>query len=154
PARLLPQAKMVTAGLRVPDDAELPTNIERRPQCAAERLRRFYSSQRFTLHLARADAREAGHSPSIRLFEAAACGTPIISDPWPGLDTLLKPRREVLIARSSKDVVTFLKDLSESERREIGRRARERVLADHTAAHRAAQLEQYIAEVVTGQLMA
>jgi len=154
PARLLPKSRMVTAGLRFPEAAKLPDNIQRSGQCSADKLRRFYSAQRFTLHLARADAREAGYSPSIRLFEAAACGTPIISDAWPGLDTLLKPRREVLIARSPTDVVGYLTDLSESERREIGRRARERVLADHTAAHRAAQLEQYVAEVVTGQLMA
>ncbi len=54
---------------------------------------RFYNQQRFTLNVTRADMIAAGWSPSVRLFEAAACGTPIISDAWAGLESLLRDRR-------------------------------------------------------------
>ena len=87
---------------------------------------------------------EAGWSPSVRLFEAAACGTPIISDRWAGLETLLAPGREIFIAASSREVLALLRDLPESERRAVGGRGRERILAEHTAAHRAAELEGYV----------
>jgi spore maturation protein CgeB len=90
----------------------------------------------------------AGWSPSARLFEAAACGTPIITDYWQGLDEFFKPDEEILIARSGKEVLKYLRALSESERRLIAERARERVLAAHTAGHRAAELEGYIYELL------
>ena len=154
PARALTKSRFVVAGPGYPLDVPWPKNVQRKAHCAAKQHRRFYSAQRFTLNLTRAHMVEAGYSPSTRLFEAAACGTPIISDAWAGLDKLFKPRREILIARRPKDVIAYLQDMSESERREIGLRARERALADHTAAHRAAQLERYVAEVLTGQLMA
>jgi spore maturation protein CgeB len=85
----------------------------------------------------------AGYSPSVRLFEAAACGTPIISDPWPGLDEVFVLGSEILIAETPEDTLRYLRDTPEAERRAIGARARARVLAAHTAAHRAAELEEY-----------
>ena len=88
----------------------------------------------------------AGYSPSVRLFEAAACGVPIISDAWRGLDTLFKPGSEVLIAESTADTIRALTEISDRDRAAIGRRARRRVLAEHTAEHRAAQLERYVDE--------
>jgi spore maturation protein CgeB len=90
---------------------------------------------------------EAGYSPSVRLFEAAACGTPIISDEWPGLSTILVPGREVLLAKSSREVLVYLRELADEERQAISSRARRRILGSHTAAHRAAELEGYVAEV-------
>jgi spore maturation protein CgeB len=154
PARRLPRKKFVVAGPGYPKGVVWPANVMYRASVPLREQRKFYSAQRFTLHVTGARALDAGHSPGVRLFEAAACGTPIISDAWPGLDKLLKPRREILIARTTKDALAYLNDMSEAERREVGLRARERVLADHTAAHRAAQLERYVAEAVTGQLMA
>jgi spore maturation protein CgeB len=94
----------------------------------------------------------AGFSPSVRLFEAAACGTPIISDCWEGIETLFEPGREILIARSSSDVLQWIHDLPEDERRTLGQRARRRVLAEHTAAHRAAELEGYALQLLSRQL--
>ena len=87
-----------------------------------------------------------GYSPSVRLFEAAACGTPIISDWWAGLDEILCPDREILIADSADDVLRYLRDLTETQRLQLAHRARERVLTCHTAEHRAAALESYVAE--------
>jgi spore maturation protein CgeB len=78
------------------------------------------------------------------LFEAASCGTPIISDDWPGLKTLFQPNDEILIASEARDVLEILQGMPEHVAREIGSRARERVLREHTSAHRALEFERYI----------
>ena len=93
------------------------------------------------MNLTRSAMREAGFSPSVRLFEAAACGTPIISDEWEGLETILQPGKEILTFKSSRDVVGYLRDFSEKERQAVGARARSRVLRQHTAECRAKELE-------------
>jgi spore maturation protein CgeB len=80
----------------------------------------------------------------VRLFEAAACGTPIVSDRWEGIETLLEPGREIFLADSAAEVLRLLRELPEDERRSVGERARSRILAQHTAAHRAVQLEGYV----------
>jgi spore maturation protein CgeB len=103
----------------------------------------FYNMQRYTLNVTRADMIAAGWSPSVRLFEAAACGTPIISDRWDGIETLLAPGREILLARSAPEVLRILQEIREEDRRAIGSCARLRVLNEHTAGHRAEQLESY-----------
>jgi spore maturation protein CgeB len=105
--------------------------------------------QRFTLNINRAIMVEAGHSPSVRLFEAAACGTPIISDYWEGLDSFFRPGREILIARSSEECLRYLLEITEPERHAIGARARALVLAQHTAKHRALELETCVRGVLT-----
>jgi spore maturation protein CgeB len=108
---------------------------------------RFYASSRFTLNVTRADMIRAGYSPSVRLFEAAAAATPIVSDEWPGLETIFVPGREIVVAERPAAVLEVLTGWSETERRRLGSAARERVLADHTAAHRAGELEAHIARV-------
>jgi spore maturation protein CgeB len=110
--------------------------------------RGFYCAQRFTLNVTRADMVAAGWSPSVRLFEAAACATPIVSDAWPGLDEVLTPDREILIAHSSDDALRAVRDLPDADRRALGEAARARVLAAHTAAHRAAEFEAYAQEAL------
>jgi spore maturation protein CgeB len=100
------------------------------------------------LNVTRAEMILAGWSPSVRLFEAAACGVPIISDWWEGLDEIFEPDREILIARTSEDVLHYLRDISDADRRAIGARARKRVMREHTAAHRAAELERYVGEAI------
>ena len=79
-----------------------------------------------------------------RLFEAAACGTPIISDYWQGLETVLTPGRDILVARSTAEILEYLRELPEADRISLGQRGRRRVLAAHTAAHRAAELERHV----------
>jgi len=88
----------------------------------------------------------AGWSPSVRLFEAAACSTPVISDRWDGLDSLFTPDHEIVIADDTENVVERL--CSSEDPADIGRAARGRILAGHSAAHRAAELERYIEEAV------
>jgi spore maturation protein CgeB len=146
PARGLREQRFVVAGPQYPDDIAWPDNVERITHLPPRAHPPFYNAQRYTLNLTRADMIRAGWSPSVRLFEAAACGTPIISDWWEGLAAFFTPGREILIARTARDTAEYLHDFPEPERREVGVRARATVLARHTAAHRAAELEAYAHE--------
>jgi spore maturation protein CgeB len=144
PARRWPEGRFAVVGPQYPEEVEWPANVHRDPHLPPAQHRGFYCRQRFTLNVTRADMIRAGYSPSVRLFEAAACATPVVSDWWEGLDSFFEPGREILVARSPEESLRYLRDVPEAERREIGRRARRRVLAAHTAAHRAAELEEYV----------
>jgi spore maturation protein CgeB len=132
--------RFVVAGPQYPDDIAWPANVERMVHLAPDHHASFYSRQRFTLNVTRAAMVGSGWSPSVRLFEAAACGTPIISDDWPGLTDLFPEHDAVLIARTPDDVQAILHDVSEGERRRIAVNARTRVLAHHTGTARAREL--------------
>jgi len=147
PARRSPKLKTLVAGPMYPRDVSWPANVKRIQHLAPAAHRRFYNSQRFTLNLTRADMRAAGFSPSVRLFEAAACATCIISDDWPGLETFFKPQHEILIASTADEVLYYLNNVSEADRRAIGERARKRILDEHTSERRAVELEEYVDEV-------
>ena len=146
PARREPARRFAVAGPQYPPEVEWPPNVDRIEHLPPAEHRGFYARQRFTLNVTRANMVVAGWSPSVRLFEAAACGVPVVSDPWEGLDAFFEPEREILVARSPDDVLAYL-DLGDEERRAIGERARRRVLANHTADHRARELEQHVAEL-------
>ena len=104
---------------------------------------RFYSSSRLTLNITRREMVVAGYSPSVRLFEAAACGAAMISDSWPGLETFFTPGLEILLPVDAHDVLRYL-SLSDHELRRIGEAAQQRALADHTSEIRAQQFENAI----------
>jgi spore maturation protein CgeB len=144
PARRMPGSQFVVAGAQYPDGLTWPLNVERREHVAPFEHCEFYAGQRATLNVTRRDMVEAGYSPSVRLFEAAACGVPIVSDVWPGIESFFVPGEEILLAESSDDVTRYLTELSEDERNAIGARARARVLSEHTASRRAEQLESLI----------
>jgi spore maturation protein CgeB len=150
PARRWPAGRFAVAGPLYPAQLLWPANLERIEHVGPDRHRQFYGQQRFTLNITRADMIRMGYSPSVRLFEAAACGTPIISDYWPGLDTILAPGKHILVARSGDEVLSYVREFPDSERRELARRARNHVLAHHTAAHRAVALEGYVEELLGG----
>jgi spore maturation protein CgeB len=149
-AREWSEGRFVVAGPQYPQTIRWPGNVERIDHLPPSEHRRFYNQQRFTLNITRADMIRAGYSPSVRLFEAAACGTPIISDYWDGLESFFQLGKEILVSRGPDDTLRFVRDMPESERVRIGAAARERVLAAHTAAHRAAELEGYAVEVLHG----
>jgi spore maturation protein CgeB len=151
PARRWAAGRFVVAGPMYPPELQWPANVRRITHLPPAEHRGFYNSQRFTLNVTRADMIAAGWSPSVRLFEAAACGTPIVSDYWAGLDTLFAPGTEVLVARDSTEALAVVREMTEAERRAIGDAARRRVLASHTAAHRAAELEAYVGELLAGR---
>jgi spore maturation protein CgeB len=148
PARLYAQGRFMVAGAQYPDDIDWPVNVFYREHLAPAEHRAFYNDQRYTLNITRADMVRAGWSPSVRLFEAAACGTPIVSDRWEGIETLLVPGREIVLASTAADVLRLLKNVGEEERLGMAERARARILAEHTAAHRAEQLEAYALELL------
>ncbi len=146
-ARRWPYGQFAVAGPLYPPELSWPANIERIEHVGPERHEWFYSHQRFTLNITRADMIRMGYSPSVRLFEAAACNIPIITDYWPGLETIFVPDRHLLVARSADDVLVYLHEYPEYERWQLAARAREHVLAHHTAAHRAVALEEYVEEL-------
>lgn len=147
PASKWQNGNFVVAGSQYPDQIEWLENVERIEHLPPSKHGSFYNSQLFTLNITRADMIQAGYSPSVRLFEAAACGTPIISDYWQGMETIFEIGKEILIANSSEEILRYLQEIPEAERCAIGQNARTRVLLEHTAAHRAVQLEQYLLEL-------
>ena len=154
PAGRWPEGRFVVAGPQYPETIVWPRNVERVEHLAPDRHRAFYCSQRFTLNVTRADMRRRGYSPSVRLFEAAACGVPIISDWWEGLDELFRPGEEILIAETAAEALGMLREIPEARRRSIAQAARARVMAGHTGDHRAAELEGYAAEAAAARVPA
>ena len=142
-ARQRPQMKFAVAGPQYPEGIAWPENVERFEHVPPEDHPAFYAASRFTLNVTRRDMIEAGYSPSVRLFEAGACGCPVLSDAWDGLDTLFEPGREIIICKDADDVLAAL-DLPEANRRAIANAYRRRVLAEHTGDHRARELEDYL----------
>lgn len=146
PARHWPEGRFVVAGPQYPASISWPDNVERIEHIPPTAHRGFYNAQRFTLNITREEMRQAGFAPSVRLFEAAACATPIISDYWPGLETFFTLGMELLVSRSAAETLRYLRELPLETQGALGARARERVLAEHTAAHRAESLEEYVLE--------
>lgn len=140
PARRHPDRSFLVAGPLYPADRAWPGNVRRLDHVAPSDHAAFYSSNRLTLNVTRAEMRRWGWAPSVRLFEAAACGAAIVSDNWDGLDTFLVPGTELLLARSADDVASYL-GMSDRELAEIGAAAREKVLARHTNDARAQEFE-------------
>lgn len=152
PARQAPHLRFAVAGPQYPNSVTWPDNVERIHHVAPDDHAAFYGSSRFTLNVTRKDMVRAGYSPSVRLFEAAACATPIISDVWPGLDTFFTPDRGILLARNSQDVLDALTKLAPRAAGGLGVAARKRVTERHSAAYRAGELESYVHEAVTGSM--
>jgi spore maturation protein CgeB len=147
PARRAPDLAMVVAGPQYPETVAWPANVARIDHLPPAEHNAFYNQQTFTLNITRRAMLDAGHSPSVRVFEAAACGIPIITDAWPGLEDFFIPGEEILVAATTDDVLAILRTIDAATAREIGARGRSRVLTEHTAAHRAAQLEHYAREL-------
>jgi spore maturation protein CgeB len=144
PARRLPHMKFAVAGPQYPAHIDWPANVERIEHLPPAQHPQFYAASRYALNVTRADMIAAGWSPSVRLFEAAACATPVISDIWDGLDELFAPGAEIVLARTSDEVLERLSGGADAGA--MGRAARARILGGHTAGHRAAELENHLNE--------
>jgi spore maturation protein CgeB len=153
PAAKLPHQWFVIGGAQYPADFPWAANMRFVQHLPPAEHPAFFASSRFTLNVTRAAMARNGYCPSGRLFEAAACGTPVLSDAWPGLDEFFAPAREIVLARDAGDVVAAL-ELTDAEVRRIARAARERVLAQHTSDHRAAELVAAVEQVGTAQAAA
>jgi spore maturation protein CgeB len=148
PARRLPAGKFLVAGPQYPRTICWPKNVRRIFHLNPRWHPYFYSSSRLTLNVTRRDMVQAGWSPSVRLFEAAACGATILSDVWPGLETFFIPGREILLPVNASDVIRYVQSTTDAELRAIGRCAQERVLAEHTSLRRAREFEDAIEEAL------
>lgn len=144
PARRLPALDFVIGGAQYPADFPWADNIRFVRHLPPPEHPAFFSSSRLTLSVTRRAMALNGFCPSGRLFEAAACGTPVLSDEWPGLERFFTPGREILVARNTQDAVDALQ-LSDAELARVAQDARKRVLAEHTSDHRAAELESLLA---------
>lgn len=146
-ARDMISKEFAIAGPNYPEVIHWPANITRIDHLSPEMHCDFYNRQRFTLNVTRQAMVKLGYSPSVRLFEAAACGVPIISDYWKGLTGLFREGEEIFIARNSNDVVGIINETPEDELAKVGAAVRQKVLNHHTAAHRAEELISYYEEV-------
>jgi nucleoside-diphosphate-sugar epimerase/spore maturation protein CgeB len=141
-ARRCPDLRMAVAGSRYPNDIDWPDNVERIEHLPPADHAAFYNASRMALNVTRADMIAAGWSPSVRLFEAGACATAILSDGWDGIDDVFTPGEEIVLAETTEQAIAALSRPSIA----IGKAARARVLASHTAQHRAAELERHLNE--------
>jgi len=135
--------RLAVAGSLYPPDIRWPENVERIEHLSPTEHRAFYARQRWTLNLTHAEMRAAGYSPSVRLFEAAACGVPVITDEWPGIHEFFEPGREIMVARSCAEMRRLL-SLPAEVAAQVGQQARRRALAEHTSTRRAEYLEAQI----------
>jgi spore maturation protein CgeB len=146
PARHLPQRRFVIGGAQYPNEFPWAPNIFFVRHLPPSEHPAFFSSSRFTLNVTRGSMAAMGFCPSGRMFEAAACCAPMISDRWPGIETFFEPAREIIIAESTEEVVAAI-EMPEEPRTALARRARQRVLEQHTADHRAAELVDLLFKV-------
>ncbi len=152
PARRLPDRRFLVAGPQYPD-IDWPHNVERIEHLSPAFHASCYSRQRFTLNVTRTDMIRAGWSPSVRLFEAAACGTAIISDIWPGITEFLPDGEAIRLARDSEDVIAILTQTTDESRERLAAAARGRVLAHHTGEKRAGEVAEALREAVEAKEM-
>jgi len=153
-ARALPDQSFIVAGPQYPKSVQWPRNVRRIVHLNPRWHPHLYSSSRVTLNVTRREMVMAGYSPSVRLFEAAACGAAIASDNWPGLEEFFIPGREILLPSSGGELVRYLRELSEPELREIGLAAQARVLAAHTSQRRAEEFEREVEAALSGPRIA
>ncbi len=144
PARRLPSRRFLIGGAQYPEAFPWSDNIYFVRHLEPAQHPAFFSSCRLTLNITRRAMKDMGYCPSGRLFEAAACGAPLLSDYWEGLELFFDPYSEVLVARDSEEATRAI-ELSDAELVRLGQRGRERVLEQHTAAHRAIDFEEAMA---------
>lgn len=153
PARRLPGHRFVVAGPQYPADIDWPANVDRLDHVPPDAHPWFYGQLRFALNITRADMLETGHSPSVRLFEAAACATPVITDRWDGLGEFFPAGEAILVADTTAESIAALTSLDADARSRLAARARHLVLQGHTGRHRAAEFERGLALARLGRTM-
>jgi spore maturation protein CgeB len=139
PARRRQHLRFVMAGAQYPHTFPWTQNVFFVRHLPQSQHPTFFASSRLTLNVTRAAMARCGWCPSGRLFEAAACRTAIVSDAWPGLDDFYSPGEEILLARSTTELLNAL-DTSDAQLERIAQHAYERTCEEHTSRHRADQL--------------
>lgn len=139
-AEALPRASFLLGGSGWGDKA-LPPNVRYLGHVYTRDHNAFNCTPKAVLNVSRESMARYGFSPATRVFEAAGAGACLITDAWKGIELFLEPGREVLVAESGEAVAEQVQRLTPEEARRIGARARSRLLAEHTYAHRARELE-------------
>ena len=149
PARQRPERRFVIGGAQYPGDFPWTSNIWFTRHMPPPEHPAFFSSSRLTLNVTRRAMAELGWCPSGRLFEAAACGCPVLSDVWDGLEEFFLPGKEILVASDTAEALAAM-DTDDAALRRIADRARDRTLAEHSGARRAAELEAALQRAAQG----
>lgn len=145
PSRRLPEKRFLIGGSLYPQDFPWNKNIFYMRHVPPPEHPAFYCSSRMTLNVTRRPMAETGYCPSGRLFEAAACGTPVLTDKWPGLEDFFHPGTEIITASTTEEALQAIQT-PDAALRKIAVSAREKTLARHTADHRAQELEDTITD--------
>jgi spore maturation protein CgeB len=143
PATILPEQKFLLGGVGWQKDS-VPSNCECVGEIPSDQRNAFNSTVRAVLNVNCGCATRYGFSPPPTVFEAAGAGACLITDKWEGIELFLEPHRELLVAANGEEVAEHLRQLTPERARQIGEAARRRVLAAHTYAHRAHQLERVL----------
>ncbi|MHB0858845.1 MAG: CgeB family protein [Anaerolineae bacterium] len=122
----------------------LPTNVRPLGHVYTRDHNAFNCTLPCVLNVCRESMARYGYSPATRVFEAAGAGACIVTDAWEGIEAFLDPGQEVLVASDGHEVAEYVRTLDRRRAREMGEAARRRVLAHHTYACRAEQLEQVL----------
>ncbi len=147
PARITPNRQFALAGAGYPFSSIWPDNLTYLEHLPETNRVDFYNRQACTLILGKSDRREHGFTPPRQLLAAAACGVPVLTERWQGLEEFFEPSRELFCVNEEQDVLDVLYGTDDTSRRKVGAFARERVLSSHTTAHRAQQLLGYWEEI-------
>jgi spore maturation protein CgeB len=145
PARRLPAEQFVLAGSMYPWEWHWPANVRRYEHVSPGDHPALYSSSRMTLNITRKEMAASGYCPSGRFFEATACGTPIVTDYFEGLESFFDLHEQLMVADSTEHVVHALRR-DDSDLWRLAMRARERTLAEHTGESRANELLKHFDE--------
>jgi spore maturation protein CgeB len=148
PARRLPEKRFVVAGSQYHSDIAWPDNVDRIEHVPPSEHADFYASLYWTLNVTRRDMIRSGFSPSVRLFEATACGVPVLSDRWAGIEDVLVPDRDLLVLDTAAEIVEALA-MPADRRKTIGSAGRETTLRRHTGHRRAEELVHYLTDKKT-----
>jgi len=152
PARQLPERRFVIGGAQYPAAFPWTSNIHFVRHLPPGEHPAFFSSSRFTLNVTRRSMAATGFCPSGRMFEAAACGAPMVSDWWTGLDGFFEPGAEIVVAHDTEEAMAAI-EMTDAERTAMARRARERTLEEHSAERRADTLITLIENATAAQSM-
>ncbi len=141
PARARPDLRFLIGGAQYPDGFPWTDNIHFVRHLPPPDHPAFFSSGRLTLNVTREAMAAMGWCPSGRLFEAAACGVPILTDAWDGLEAFFEPGEEILVAATRQEALAAI-DLGDKALARIAKRARDRTLSEHTSEHRVLDFER------------
>lgn len=151
PAAALPERSFLIGGNGW-ESKDLPTNVRHLGHVFTHEHNAFNCTPLAVLNVARDSMADIGFSPATRVFEAAGAAACLITDAWEGIELFLAPDEEVLVARDGKDVIDHVRMLTPERARAIGRAALDRILSEHTYAHRGAQVDALLRQEMAGRL--